>query len=143
VGSEERKSAHLEIQTLLREIVERQDRLAELTGWLYPPPEELAKVRKKRAIKSLGPKKPRGTATGNAERAAFIHSLRKPCMDCGESELRLIEFHHRDPATKLGSVAEWRKTTVWSEDQIRAEVLKCDCLCPTCHRKRHLRSRLP
>ncbi len=107
-----------EIANKERELVELNERLESLVSSPADKPT---------------PRKP----SMRGERDEFIHSLLRSCVDCGEDELRLIEFHHRDPSTKLGSVTDMRSQR-WTAGQIVAEVAKCDCLCPTCHRKRHL-----
>jgi hypothetical protein len=70
------------------------------------------------------------------QRHNFIQSLKRPCERCGESDLRIIEFHHRDPGQKIADVQAMKRAK-WSEEQILAEIRKCDCLCPNCHRKLH------
>lgn len=64
------------------------------------------------------------------------------CLDCGiTGEYGLLDFHHRDPTSKIFDIGQ-TTTTTYSEDtfntKMRDEILKCDILCPTCHRKRHL-----
>jgi hypothetical protein len=64
------------------------------------------------------------------------------CMDCGlTGEYGLLDFHHRDPNDKLFNIGDSTGTT-YSENAFKEkyldEILKCDILCPTCHRKRHL-----
>jgi hypothetical protein len=58
-----------------------------------------------------------------------------PCVDCGEADLRVLDFDHRDSAHKLEAVgrliglrASWRR--------IQAEIDKCDVRCANCHRRR-------
>ncbi len=56
------------------------------------------------------------------------------CIECGYSVcLEALQFHHRDAATKLFSLANFSG----SYDQMRAEARKCDLLCANCHRIRH------
>ena len=64
------------------------------------------------------------------------------CMDCGISDHRVLDFHHRDPRNKhrLPSgkpvkIATWVQTgntTKWRE-----YVKQCDVVCANCHRIRH------
>lgn len=58
-----------------------------------------------------------------------------PCVDCGEDDLRVLDFDHRDPALKracvgamVGDEMPWKR--------IRVEMEKCDVRCANCHRKR-------
>ncbi|MBK5306389.1 MAG: hypothetical protein JJD92_06855 [Frankiaceae bacterium] len=58
-----------------------------------------------------------------------------PCVDCGESDLRVLDFDHRDSSQKLETVgrvvglrASWKR--------IQAEIDKCDIRCANCHRRR-------
>jgi hypothetical protein len=57
------------------------------------------------------------------------------CKDCGVTDFAVLEFDHRDPATKVrdisslaGGAGSWRA--------IEAEIAKCDVVCANCHRKR-------
>ena len=58
------------------------------------------------------------------------------CELCGESEPCCLDFHHRDPAEKTGSVALMCRSG-HSLDRIFAEIEKCAVLCANCHRKLH------
>jgi hypothetical protein len=57
------------------------------------------------------------------------------CADCGESDPVVIDFHHKDPSTKLFriGIAAYRK----GPEEIILEILKCIALCANCHRRRH------
>jgi len=57
-----------------------------------------------------------------------------PCLDCGESDPLVLEFDHRDPATKNGEVGRIIHTS--SLTTLKAEVAKCDVRCGNCHRIR-------
>ena len=57
------------------------------------------------------------------------------CIECGYSGcLEALQFHHRDAATKLFSLANF----TGSYNEMRAEAEKCDLLCANCHRLRHI-----
>lgn len=60
----------------------------------------------------------------------------EPCMDChGRFPTCVMDFHHRDPSTKIKSVS----TLVHrggSREKVFAEIAKCDLLCANCHRIR-------
>ncbi len=56
------------------------------------------------------------------------------CMDCGYATcLWVLEFHHRDPATKEFGVGGFNGSLA----RLVKEVGKCDLLCANCHRVRH------
>ena len=67
-------------------------------------------------------------------RDAIAAAKGEGCRDCGATEG--LEFHHRDPATKLFDVANWMKVGK-GFDALVAEIEKCDALCGPCHRKAH------
>lgn len=56
------------------------------------------------------------------------------CSRCPEKEPVALDFHHRDPATKLGEVSKMI-TRGLGRKTIEAEIAKCDVLCSNCHRK--------
>ncbi len=60
-----------------------------------------------------------------------------PCVDCGETEPTLLDFDHRDPATKRSGVAKLAGSKPWH--QVLAEIEKCDVRCANCHRRRTAR----
>ena len=75
------------------------------------------------------------------ERARTANKLRMgsyllvhPCVDCGETDIRVLDFDHDTDATKVAAV-----TTLvaaggsWS--LIEAEIAKCSVRCANCHRR--------
>lgn len=58
------------------------------------------------------------------------------CVQCGENHPACLEFHHRDPSTKLKDVSMLVAISA-SRSRILAEIAKCDVLCSNCHRKLH------
>jgi hypothetical protein len=59
----------------------------------------------------------------------------RPCVDCGESDLRVLDFDHRDPAAKRENVGTLlTKPVSWR--QILEEIEECDVRCANCHRRR-------
>ena len=50
-------------------------------------------------------------------------------------DFRVLDFHHRDPATKINRIADMIDRC--SKAKILAEIQKCDCLCANCHRILH------
>jgi hypothetical protein len=57
-----------------------------------------------------------------------------PCVDCGEPDPVVLEFAHRDPATKRADLARLIHTSVLAT--VRTEIEKCDVRCGNCHRIR-------
>jgi hypothetical protein len=58
-----------------------------------------------------------------------------PCVDCGEADVRVLEFDHRDPATKLANVSRMASDGC-GPARLAKEVAKCDVRCCNCHRRR-------
>ena len=65
--------------------------------------------------------------------AAVAEYLRlHPCVDCGETDIVLLDFDHRDPAMKVAPVS---RLSHWaSMNIVFAEIAKCDVRCGNCHR---------
>jgi hypothetical protein len=57
-----------------------------------------------------------------------------PCVDCGETDVVVLEFDHRDPATKRRDVAYLAARKSWKT--VLVEIAKCDVRCANCHRRR-------
>ncbi|MDQ3768871.1 MAG: helix-turn-helix domain-containing protein [Actinomycetota bacterium] len=54
------------------------------------------------------------------------------CVLCGYSRHpAVLQFHHRDPATKLFGIGSRGLGRAWAD--LRSEAAKCALLCPTCH----------
>jgi hypothetical protein len=56
------------------------------------------------------------------------------CVDCGETDTLVLEFDHRDRATKRTEVARLATSKPWRV--VFEEILKCDVRCGNCHRRR-------
>lgn len=54
------------------------------------------------------------------------------CTDCGNADIRVLEFDHRDPALKKFSIA--RRVRDVSTKKLTEELDKCDVVCANCHR---------
>jgi hypothetical protein len=57
-----------------------------------------------------------------------------PCVDCGETDIVVLEFDHRDPRDKRYNVTILALQKPWS--RVLAEIAKCDVRCANCHRRR-------
>lgn len=63
------------------------------------------------------------------------------CEVCGiDGPFGFLDFHHKDPSTKLFDIGSVSKTTSIDNfiDNIVPELDKCILLCPNCHRLDHL-----
>lgn len=70
-------------------------------------------------------------------RNIFEYLRAHPCVDCGITDLLVLEFDHRDPEKKLRTVNQLAMHTPWS--RVSAEIEKCDVRCVNCHRRRTAR----
>ncbi len=55
------------------------------------------------------------------------------CVDCGESNLLVLEFDHKDRMTKSGEVGEMSRNGL-ALSKIIEEIGKCEVRCANCHR---------
>lgn len=60
-----------------------------------------------------------------------------PCVDCGATDPRILEFDHREGVEKVAAINTLLKTQAW--DAMVAEIAKCDVRCANCHRRRTAR----
>lgn len=61
--------------------------------------------------------------------------LENPCVVCGESDPLLLDFDHRNQDDKSYEVADLLNSiSSWSK--IQNEIIKCDVLCVSCHRRK-------
>jgi hypothetical protein len=61
--------------------------------------------------------------------------LQSGCVLCGESELAVLDFHHRNETDKSFNLSG--AASAKSLERLRAEVEKCCVLCASCHRRVH------
>src|SRR5712691_6389703 len=82
-------------------------------------------------------------ATAKRDNAIYIaENLRRlleflldhPCVDCGETDLLVLDFDHRDPSTKRMAVSSLLRYASWSA--LEREIAKCDVRCANDHRRR-------
>ncbi len=68
-------------------------------------------------------------------RLSCIWYLGGRCLDCGNKDVDVLEFDHRE-----GRGGNDRRTIanmlLWSWDRLVAELIKCDLVCGNCHNKR-------
>jgi hypothetical protein len=60
------------------------------------------------------------------------HLLTHPCIDCGETDVRVLDFDHRDRADKGTEVMRLAQGG-HALSTIAAEMAKCDVRCRNCH----------
>ncbi len=83
-------------------------------------------------------------ATRNNKFKLEIHSFlrdffkKRPCIDCGESDLRVLEFDHKNKFTKFKAVSSMIRLQ-FPIEKIKEEIEKCDVRCANCHRKKTAR----
>jgi hypothetical protein len=65
----------------------------------------------------------------------IAYLARNPCVDCGEKDIRVLEFDHLDPSTKHLPVAVLARGG-FSLRRVIEEVSRCDVRCANCHRRR-------
>lgn len=58
------------------------------------------------------------------------------CSRCGESDPACLDFYHRNPDEKDGSITDL-VTDGYGRDRLEAECVKCDVLCANCHRREY------
>ncbi len=58
-----------------------------------------------------------------------------PCVDCGETDLVVLEFDHLDPRDKRLEIY-WLVQSAYGWNTIVAEIEKCEVRCSNCHRRR-------
>lgn len=80
------------------------------------------------------------SALNQARRAAnreIVRTTRESgsCVICGERDPDVLEFHHRDPAEKVGRISSFANRM--TEKRLREELAKCVIVCANDHRRIH------
>jgi len=75
-----------------------------------------------------------------AKRIKAINYLGGKCMCCGDDDIFSLDFHHKNPKNKKGTVGCRIRglngySSKWSS--VLAEAKKCDLLCRNCHAEFH------
>src|SRR6202022_3269562 len=72
------------------------------------------------------------------EAKMIAYLLEHPCVDCGETDITVLEFDHlRDKTQNVSALI--RGTNSWA--RIEAEIAKCVVRCANCHRRETARRR--
>lgn len=61
--------------------------------------------------------------------------LTHPCVDCGERDILVLEFDHKDRGNKLIEISKMIKNRGTLAILIQ-EIQKCDVRCANCHRRK-------
>lgn len=73
--------------------------------------------------------------TGHAVRMMMERlKMERGCQKCGMKDGRCLDFHHRDRASKIATVAELSHNCMATALR---EAEKCDVLCSNCHKLEH------
>lgn len=57
-----------------------------------------------------------------------------PCVKCGESDVIVLEFHHREPSQKEYNISQMKQFG-FGIKKVQTEIEKCDVLCANCHKR--------
>jgi hypothetical protein len=108
-----------------RYALNRDEVIRQTTAWKRANPERMREIHRK------------SMKVRYARRmTAALQSKGECCQDCGA--LENLDFHHRDPSSKVSAVTAM---ATYPEDAFWAEVAKCDLLCRSCHVEAHRRLR--
>lgn len=75
-----------------------------------------------------------------AKNREVARSLMTPCDECGNFDIAFMDWHHKDPSIKTGSISHL--VSKFNLTRVIDEINKCICLCSNCHRKLHFYERL-
>lgn len=68
------------------------------------------------------------------ERRVGEHLLTDPCVDCGEADVRVLDFDHLEASGKRSDIAKMVNAGGrWSD--IELEIAGCEVRCTNCHRR--------
>jgi hypothetical protein len=57
------------------------------------------------------------------------------CVDCGEDDILVLEFDHRDRNEKTSEISKMIRQRI-SMKRVAEEISKCDVRCANCHRRK-------
>jgi hypothetical protein len=68
------------------------------------------------------------------KRRIGVHLQAHPCVDCGEADVRVLDFDHEVGTDKRADIASLVAACGrWSD--VEAEIAKCSVRCANCHRR--------
>lgn len=59
-----------------------------------------------------------------------------PCADCGEADIVVLQFDHRDPEAKVDNISSMVCKGRYGQATLLSEMAKCDVVCANCHTRR-------
>ncbi len=65
----------------------------------------------------------------------YQHLLKNPCVDCGESDVTVLEFDHKGIVPKLKTVSQLARAH-FPIDKIQKEIDKCEVRCANFRRRK-------
>jgi hypothetical protein len=71
----------------------------------------------------------------DARHKVAAYKSERGCEDCGTTDARVLDLHHRDGEEKVMAVSQMLNRRSWSA--VKAEIDKCRVLCANCHRIEH------
>lgn len=74
----------------------------------------------------------KGERRGRALELVARYLLAHPCLDCGEADIRVLDFDHRDGSDKATEVMRLAQDG-HALKRVAAEIAKCDVRCRNCH----------
>ena len=74
----------------------------------------------------------KSTSRRGARQHVYDYLKSHPCIKCGESDPRVLQFNHINPDEKLETVSNIMRRGL---TQVMKEIEKCEVLCANCHSK--------
>jgi len=71
-----------------------------------------------------------------AKRYRAYCELGGKCNNCGETDIFILDFHHKNPKEKEYGISQFSAHAPWGK--IKKELDKCILLCRNCHGKHHI-----
>lgn len=65
----------------------------------------------------------------------FNFLSKSQCVDCGEKDILVLEFDHREKIKKSYNISHIHRNSM-TLDKLTAEIKKCDVRCANCHRRK-------
>lgn len=65
----------------------------------------------------------------------YLYLKTHNCIDCGEKDILVLEFDHKDKTRKIGAVSRIIRDA-GSLDKLKEEIDKCEVRCANCHRRK-------
>lgn len=128
----------------------KEDKRAASQRWRENNPEKSKEVQRKWRLGNPGKAKaakdkwklnnPDAEKIHKAKTKKFLDDYKelRGCRRCNFKDPRALQFHHRDPSTKLFNIANKKRANM---DRLMAEIAKCDVICANCHFIEHAEER--